>query len=170
VRNEDEAMSEEPGKRVVSWNLYLKTLGKKAMLKASALGTLCLGMYGLIAGGVNGLMIVRGWFGLGDLFNDGSANGNGPAAYYGMALLFGTVGVGAIWATHVLLNRSNKIKSVQRLTVRNAHMYVAGESLVCASDTPPVQQQAELLRAALPGEETPAEELLRAATKNGRDA
>ncbi len=42
------------------------------------------------------------------------------------------------------------------------------ETLVRASDLPPSHQQAELLRAAQPGQETSPEELLRA-TQGNRD-
>ena len=43
------------------------------------------------------------------------------------------------------------------------------ESLLRPSDLPPSHQQAELLRAAKPGQETPPEELLRAGGNRGAE-
>ena len=52
---------------------------------------------------------------------------------------------------------------VTPITRRNTGDIPEVESLVRPSDLPPSHQQAELLRAAKPGQETPPEELLRAA-------
>jgi hypothetical protein len=55
------------------------------------------------------------------------------------------------------------VESVRVVTPRNHHIAPAAHSLVRASDLPPSQPQAELLRAAKTGSGTPAPELLRAA-------
>jgi hypothetical protein len=61
-----------------------------------------------------------------------------------------------------LMKLEEKIVPVAPITRRNAHHLPLEGSLVRASDAPPSQQQAELLRAAQHGKTTPAEELLRA--------
>ena len=62
-----------------------------------------------------------------------------------------------------------RIERVAPITHRNTHRLPPEESLVRPSELPPSQQQAELLRAAPFGRETPPAELLRATQGEGRD-
>jgi hypothetical protein len=68
-----------------------------------------------------------------------------------------------------LYKRERKIERVELITTQNAHLLPPKESLVRASNMPPSQQQAELLRTAQYGKETHAEELLRATTTNEQE-
>jgi len=67
-----------------------------------------------------------------------------------------------------LFKKERTIERVAPITRHSTSFLPPKESLVRASDLPPSQQQAELLRAAPRGSETPTEELLRATTKTGR--
>jgi len=67
-----------------------------------------------------------------------------------------------------LFKKERTIERVAPITRHSTSFLPPQESLVRASDLPPSQQQAELLRAAPRGSETPTEELLRATTKTGR--
>jgi len=62
----------------------------------------------------------------------------------------------------------SKMEDILPITQDNVSRLPLESILVRASDLPPSQQQAELLRAATGSNETPAEELLRATTKTGR--
>jgi hypothetical protein len=70
------------------------------------------------------------------------------------------------WSFHIAnycFKQERKVERVALVTMRTVNLLPPEESLVRASDLPP-SQQAELLRAAQYGKETPAEELLRAST------
>jgi hypothetical protein len=62
-------------------------------------------------------------------------------------------------------NAAKKIETVAPITRHNTGDLPIVETLVRASNLPPSIQQAELLRAAQYGKDTPAEELLRATTR-----
>jgi hypothetical protein len=68
----------------------------------------------------------------------------------------------AIRIARNLFREAKAIERVAPITRHNTGHLPAAETLVRASDLPPSHQQAELLRAAPQGSETPAEELLRA--------
>jgi len=72
----------------------------------------------------------------------------------------------ALWAARVTygcFKEERKVQRVKLVTKRTSHLLPAVETLVRASDLPPSNQQAELLRGvAPPTSETPPEELLRA--------
>jgi hypothetical protein len=73
----------------------------------------------------------------------------------------------ALWSariTYYCFKEERKVERVKFVTKRTSHLLPPEESLVRPSDLPPSRQQAELLRAAPQGSETPAEELLRATT------
>jgi hypothetical protein len=79
------------------------------------------------------------------------------------------VSIGTLcYGRHVFIE-AKQIKPVRPVIAHNAYRFSPKEILLRASDVPPSQQQAELLRAARYGKETPAEELLRATTTNGKD-
>ena len=67
-----------------------------------------------------------------------------------------------------LFKKGRKVERVVPITKRTTSTLPPEESLVRASNLPPSQQQAELLRAAQHGKETPSEELLRATITNGK--
>jgi len=86
---------------------------------------------------------------------------------YGMWSLFGGVSLGVLGGVRIrvgieILKDTGKMKPVALLTKHNTGDLPEVETLVRASDLPPLHQQAELLRAAQPKQETPPEELLRA--------
>jgi len=64
-----------------------------------------------------------------------------------------------------LEKKEKRIERVAPITYRNASLLPPEESLVRASDVP-TNQQGELLRAVHYGEQTPAQELLRAGQQN----
>jgi len=69
----------------------------------------------------------------------------------------------------VTYRKSHKIAAVELTTPQNAHLLPPEETMVRASDLPPSQQEAELLRAAAQEQETPADQLLRAGQESGQD-
>lgn len=81
-------------------------------------------------------------------------------SFCGLALL-------TIWAAGRLLNRANAVPPVRLLTSENARHLPLEKTLARHSALPSSQQQAELLRAGVSGQETKPEELLRS-TQGGR--
>jgi hypothetical protein len=86
--------------------------------------------------------------------------------------------VGCVWgciaaflmSVGFCLSRTRRsIKPVAPITRHTVNLLPAEEILVRPSDAPPSQQEAELLRAAMHGHATPAEEMLRA-TSTDRQA
>ena len=77
--------------------------------------------------------------------------------------------LGAFCVCMLFHMRARTIEPIVQVTRHNTGSLPEVETLVRASDLPPSHQQAELLRAAQPVQETPPEELLRA-TQGSRDA
>jgi hypothetical protein len=147
-------MNEKPQKRLVSKRQYVAVLGKTVSLYSAGMIFFCGGLILLLP-----------------LFIDAMvAWGNYPVGI--RALRFAS-GAGVIALLLLLgkytLIKATTIESVELLTHQNSHLLPPEETLVRASDAPPSQQQTELLRAAQYGKETPAEELLRATTRDGQD-
>ena len=133
--------TEEPQKRVVRWKEYAEFVSVQGI--AGSLGYFFLlgGMLFLIAG--IPLALLGGWIGL-----------------FGGAIL-SIMGLFGINISKTLFDKIEKMEPLALLTKENAKHLPETETLVRPSDLPSSQQQAELLRAAQPGQETPPEELLR---------
>jgi hypothetical protein len=142
-------MSEKPEKRLVSKGRYAFLLGKSASLTFLSMTSDIVAILLL-------LMTVVQLVGV----------------FYIWPIVTGlvTAGLSVVFfrAAGKLSKKANEIDHIQPITARNTCLLPPEESLVRASDVPLSQQQAELLRATQHGNETPAEELLRAST-DGQD-
>jgi len=98
------------------------------------------------------------------MFSGSQSNDLGP--FFVLSVLAFLCG-GAFFLSSCLFKKEGKIERVVPITQHNTSSLPPAESLVRASSIPP-SQQAELLRSAQYGEETPAEELLRASTTDGQ--
>jgi hypothetical protein len=136
-------MSEKPQQRLVGKWDYVQTTGKKIGLYSMAVFLVCAGvMEALEMNWHNGVMSI----------------------IFGVAVI-----ILAVWCCKHFVVTAKKIEPIRLHTKRATDLLAPEESLIRASDRPPSQQQAELLRAAGQGAETPAEELLRAGQESGRD-
>jgi len=140
-------------KRLVGLIEYLEKISEKAETYAFASGFGCAGVIlllcsviGIVAGGLNAY---KGVIDSAILVWAGSAVAAG-------------LGLGALWCAKYLFNEARQIAPVALLTKASLNHLPEIETLVRPSDLPPTHQQAELLRAAPQGIETPPEELLRA--------
>ncbi|MCW3097909.1 MAG: hypothetical protein JWL77_3527 [Chthonomonadaceae bacterium] len=143
-------MSEKPKKRLVSKGQYVEILLGKIVLYSVAGCMLSAGLF-FLALAVGFSFWLRG--------------------VVVMPLIFGAGACAVIWFSKRFFVEAKEIEWVQPITVHNAHLLPVQETLVRPSDLPPSHQQAELLRAAPQGSETPPEELLRATHKdtNGQE-
>jgi hypothetical protein len=150
-------MSEKPQKRLVGWKQYLSILGKKGLTYGWA--TMCIIAGCLLLLGVASACL---WI----LFDGVSES----SLFTLLALIGALVGfsIQTLRAGKSLYVRARNMETVTLLTRHNTADLPAIETLVRASDAP-TSQQAELLRAAQYGKETPAEELLRAIAKRTSD-
>jgi len=92
--------------------------------------------------------------------------------YFGAILFviaFGIITIAVFWASTRFFVRAKDVEAVRPVTSRISHLLPPEESLVRAADAPLTNSQAELLRAAYSGTETPAEELLRATAENRQE-
>ena len=153
-------MSEKPQKRLVSKREYLKTLLGKGGFYSSAMAC-------AVGGGV--LLIVSLfflWLGLPPW--DNLPDVGDRIWMFLCGVLLGVPFVTAVWFGVSLFKAGARMEPVAPITRHNTGQLPEIETLVRASDLPPSHQQAELLRAAPQGSETPPEELLRATAANGR--
>ncbi|MCW3098546.1 MAG: hypothetical protein JWL77_4164 [Chthonomonadaceae bacterium] len=153
-------MSEKPQKRLVSLMEYLEKASEKAETYTFASAFGCVGIVmllwsviGIVAGGYSAYQRDIGY---------------AVFVWTGSAVVAG-LGLGALWCAKYLFREAKQIAPVALLTKASLNRLPEIETLVRASDVPPSHQQAELLRAAQYGKETPAEELLRASTTDGQD-
>jgi len=145
-------MIEKPQKRLVSRNRYVQVMGWKLSLFAVGAGAI---VGGLISGfAVMNEIVISLVYPHETRFTllDCTAFAVGA----GMLLMCGAF----------TYRKSHTIAAVELTTPKNAHLLPVQETLVRASDQLPSQPQTELLRAALYGKETPAEQLLRATREN----
>jgi len=148
-------MSEKPGKRLVSKKQYVLAVGTKTLLSVSGLGLCVGGLVGLASCLVLCMLV-----------------GSDSRHVAGAWSVLGTLSV--MWVVllavgRILLKKGKKLDTGILLTRANTGELPASDSLVRASNAPLSHQQAELLRAAQPGQEMPPEELLRA-TQGNRDS
>ncbi|MCW3097329.1 MAG: hypothetical protein JWL77_2947 [Chthonomonadaceae bacterium] len=161
-------MSEKPQKRLVGWKEYLGTTGKKGASYSLAYALLGSGLTLLFLSALLFLTSLSYW-----LFTDTWFVYKGEGQRWSMALVSlggvaAAVGSVTVWGAYTLSVKARKIARVELITRHNTGNLPATETLVRPSDLPPSHQPSVLLRAAPPGRETPAEELLRA-TKNSKD-
>ena len=146
-------MSEKPRKRLVGWNQYLAILGKKGIIYGIGflcIIAVCVCFLGVGSAGV--WILLRG------------------ADNFVVTLIVCGVSVGILMlrSGKFLYTKAKSMEAVALITRHNTGHLPAVETLVRASGLPPSHQQAELLRAAQYGNETPPEELLRATTTTGK--
>jgi hypothetical protein len=138
-------MSEKPQKRLVSKGQYVRTMGSKTVLYSLAGGVFVAGLLLLT------LTLV------------------GVFQFHDLSIVFllapGAVAIAGLVCSRNFFKEAKEIEPVQLLTIHNRYLMPPKQSLVRASDPPPSQQRAELLRAAGQGPQTPAEVLLRATTR-----
>ncbi|MCW3053425.1 MAG: hypothetical protein JWN14_2595 [Chthonomonadales bacterium] len=147
-------MSKKPQKRLVSKREYIGRLAEAA--NQTLIGFACLG------GGAYFLwlflMLVA------DMYRE-----QAPWTVYTLALPFVGISAFFLWISKNIWTMASEIKHVTPITHKNNHFLPAKETLVRASNVPPAQQQAELLRATQVGTEIPPEQLLRALQGSGQD-
>ncbi|MCW3055086.1 MAG: hypothetical protein JWN14_4256, partial [Chthonomonadales bacterium] len=145
-------MDEKPQKRIVSKGLYFKALLQKGGLYTTAIPVGCFGV---------GVLVSDAYF-----IANGLAHWNGEIGMLLFLMVYGIIqggiGLAALWYSKVAFKAVKKMEAIAPITRHNTGFLPTQETLVRASTQPPVQQPAELLRAAQYGKETPAEELLRA--------
>jgi hypothetical protein len=147
-------MNEKPGKRLVTWNYYFGMLSKKVI--ACAL----IGFFGFIAFVAFRLAGTLLW----GAFEPEWRSTLG--LWVVLAGLLCAVGSVTLWGGFRMLTNVKNAEKIAPITRHNTGDLPEVETLVRSSDLRPSHQQAELLRAAKPGQETPPEELLRAAQTN----
>jgi hypothetical protein len=147
-------MSEKPQKRLVSKGRYAWLMAVRAMLVAAGLLFLC-------TGGV--LLVTSQWH-----IDPRLQGGNSSDWPMGGAFLLMCLSAGPFFAALYFFNKERTIEEVAILTRETTRLLPLDKSLVRASDVPPSHQPAELLRSTQYGKETPAEELLRASTRDGQ--
>jgi hypothetical protein len=145
-------MSEKPGKRLVSKGQYLRLLGKRTALSSSAIGIAC-------AGGILFLIVGVGLIRFG-VFHQTLRQS--MLSFFSILSVCCVAGIMAIRIAGNLFREAKAIERVAPITRHNTGDLPAVETLVRPSDLPHSHQQAQLLRAAPHGNETPVEELLRA--------
>ena len=89
--------------------------------------------------------------------------------WIGNACVYACIAAALSFLARYLYKSERKVERVALITKRTAHLLPPEDSLVRASDLPPVQPQTELLRAAGKGSETQSELLLRAVQGDGQD-
>lgn len=151
-------MSAKSQKRLVGWKQYLMTLQDKGLHYIA-------GIFCAICGALSLIFSAELFFAF------LAARTNIPAAqsdadFWILVMSGGAVacGLGAFWGVNSMFRNAKEIAPVALITRHNTGSLPEVETLVRSSDLPPSQQQAKLLRAAGPGREIPAEELLRATT------
>jgi hypothetical protein len=143
-------MSEKPQKRLVSKGQYAWSMTGRALLLSMCILFSLFGVYSLV---------VTGW----TLYTNVSVFDVGLLCLTFMNLLFTG---GSFFFACCLWEGERGVERVVPITKRTTGtLPPEAETLVRASDLPPSDQQAELLRAAQFGKETSAEELLRATQK-----
>jgi hypothetical protein len=147
-------MSEKPQKRLVSKGRYVWSMTSRTILLAFSVLFALIGAYGVL-----GILFSIAFNVTGMSETDGRDN---------LFVLFLTAAIlftaGVFFLAYSFWKKERTIERVAPITKRTTSTLPPEESLVRASAVPPSQQQAELLRAAQYGKETPAEELLRATT------
>jgi hypothetical protein len=151
-------MSEKPRKRLVSWQQCLGIKGVKGAGYSFSIVCILGGLLFLFFG----LMFAAS--GLSERHIEGPLEWILPGGF------MSGLGIATIRGGKMLFKYTKEIPPVQLITHHNTGQLPEVETLVRASDLPTSHQQANLLRAAPQGSETPAEELLRAATTTGQDA
>jgi len=150
-------MNEKPQKRLVGLIEYLETVGEKALGYACG-GTLASVSIVLLLWSVFGIIV--------GAIHIYSRNLEYAIFYWAGSAVVAGMGMVARWFAKALFKEAKKIAPVVLRTKAAQNQLSDAESLVRASDLPPSHQQAELLRAAQPGQEMPPEELLRATQGN----
>lgn len=146
-------MSEKPKKRLVSKGRYAWMTAKRTILLSASVACFLFGAYWLFC--VIFLLLLS----------------RKPLDFLEIVLALIIVmisGVGFLLGIY-FFKKERKVERVVPITNRTATTLPPEESLVRASALPPSHQQAELLRAAQYGKETPAEELLRATANRQGD-
>ena len=139
-------MGKQSQKRLVSKGRYIWLIGNKVGLYS--LVSLLLGI-GLIGALLTLVSSVQVWMG------NQAINSCIPPICFAITYPI-------LWSARSLFRKATAIEPVQPVTERNAHRLPQKLTIVRSSEIPPTEQQAELLRAAQTGQETPPEQLLRA--------
>ncbi len=140
-------MSEKPRKRLMNKSEYVRT-------KCAA----------LIAYSVGAVLMIGGFF---LPFTLLLKLGPWIVIMFPIMLVAGGLGYFAVKAGASIIRSTENREPIALITRHNTRHLSEVETLVRGSDLPPSHQQAELLRAAKPGQETPTEELLRATNASG---
>jgi hypothetical protein len=162
-------MSEKRETRIVPWTSYLRIAGKGIALKFS-----CATLVGIA--GVSSLLsclllfiCLSAWISWRDKpWDEDMIDLVRGAGWFGT--VFGIGGLTSLFGAVKTWQGAKKVEPVALLTKHNTGQLPEVKTLIRASDVPPLHQQAELLRAAQHGNETPAEELLRATATTRQDA
>ena len=135
-------MSEKPKKRLVSRGRYVCLMAGRATLLSAAVIFASVGIFSLV---LALMCAAHGW---------------------GMESAYKIIGTVLVLLAFGLYRKERTVERVAPITRYTTSALPPEQTLVRASALPPSHQQAELLRAAPQGSETPAEELLRATIGN----
>jgi hypothetical protein len=145
---------EQPRKRLVGIQKYLGTLIEKGGLYSFAVAFGCVGA---------AFMAVAMTIILAGLSSTARTN---PVLILLGGGFFAVCSVLMIWYATTLFKDATQIEPVELITKETVKHLPEVETLVRGSDRPSTKAQSELLRAAGRGQETPAEQLLRATQEN----
>jgi hypothetical protein len=147
-------------KRILSKGQYVFHLGKKVTLAPFGCLLCLLGGLGLLIALCMAITVVSGWLSL--LFSQNSIDLGILVTGFVVMGLTGSLSLASLWTGLKAIEAVTEMEPVAPLTRHTAEQLPEPESLVRASSEPAIEQSDVLLRAAHPGQETPAEELLRA--------
>jgi hypothetical protein len=149
--------TKKPKKRLVGWKQYAWTTWAKGIGYSGSTVVTCCGVGFLFLG----LILLWQGFQKSVPMNDMSIVMGGVGCCFGSFL--------TIWYATTLFKDARQIEPVELITKHNVKDLPEVETLVRGSDRSPTDQQAELLRPAGQGAETPSEQLLRATQGHGQD-
>lgn len=159
-------MEPKPRKRIVSKGAYAAAMGQKAALGAGTLILFLLTTLLFLIALIAFFAGVSAWAGDWPVwdgpFGVATVTPVLKMKCWAVSLVCIAAGAGIKWATEAGLKKTAQSIDVLLLTRANTAALPAPDSLVRASSEPVQAQEAVLLRAAAQGQETPAEELVRA--------
>jgi hypothetical protein len=161
--------TEKPKKRLVGKIEYLRIMATKWALSWAAVTLLVFGLImfvNAVGNLVHDAFFSEFRFQPTTAVNLGRFTPTDQNYFLALAVFLGGICLTIMWVGQAMFTKARKIEPVELVTRHNTGHLSEVETLVRGSDRPPTDQQAELLRAAGQGAETPPEQLLRAGQEN----